>query len=204
MRVVALEPSEALANLASGEGAATTVITAAFRQNYEAYSDAERQDLLDGIERMARGEVDGEEKEGRRSVTRAFAALRTIGLDPEISAPEAREIPARLLRIYRESDRHLSKSLAVLRLGEMLGRYPEHADDIEEVMVSVASAPFSSDRVHPQTALDALRRGGEAGIPVLRRLHEQSAVQHPGSLAYLRKLAERGFPLERVGAGPPR
>jgi hypothetical protein len=81
---------------------AASVITAAFRQNYCEYSDAARQELLDGLERIARDDTE-HAGQNRRRMTAAFSVLAVIALDPTITAPEAGEIPIRLLRIYRES-----------------------------------------------------------------------------------------------------
>jgi hypothetical protein len=102
-------------------------------------------------------------------------------------------VPARLLRIYAQSERVESKALAVGVLGAMLARYPGYRPEVEEILFSVASEPFKQGSVHPQTALDALVQAGEAGIPLLRRLHEEQAVQGEGARVYLRELARRGF-----------
>lgn len=186
-----VDVSEALASLKEDRWYATSLITAAFRERYRAYSDTERQELLDGVERIARS---ARETIHDPSVTTAISILAIIALDPSIAAPESREIPRRLMRIYRETDRVNVRSLAIMRLGDMLAVFPEESEEIAEVLTSVASAPFSPGQVHPMIAIDALRNAGEAGLPALRRLHEDNLVQDPATRAHIQALAKNGFP----------
>lgn len=190
-------PESALVRLASGEpdlvSGAGNVVTAAFGQNYARYSPAERQRLLDGVERIARGEAGTDELRTRRSITEAFSILAVTALD-SIPVPEDREIPRRVLRIYRESNGSSSRAQAVYLLAQLLPRYPASRAEIETLLFEVASAPSAPGRVAPISPINALLLyAGEAGIPVLRRLHEQGAVQEPGAAVFLREVAKQGY-----------
>ncbi len=199
--VRAYEPSVALELLASARPGGSTIV-AAFAENYAKYTDAQRQQLLDGVERIARGEVEGPELTIRRAITMSFSILSAIALYPAVVAPEAREIPARLLRIYRQSDRVDAKALALMRLGDMLLLSPREAPEIIRLLEAVASAPPEVGKVSPRTALDALRNAEEAGIPSLRRLYAQDLVKDPIAQMELHDLARRGFPVSPVRPGP--
>jgi hypothetical protein len=191
-----VDPAVALADLASGDverlNKASVSISAAFRDNYTRYSSVDRRLLLDGLERIARGESLTDELGRTRALTTAFAILVTIAMD-STTIPEDREIPTRVLRIYSQADRLDSKALSVSSLGAFLPRFPSERAAIEALLFSVAIAPFAARAVPPQTAIDALLTAGAPGISVLRRLHEENAVKDPGAAAFLREIAKRGY-----------
>lgn len=195
-RVMVVEPATALAQLASGDreliNTASVVIRAAFRENLREYSNEQRRVLLDEVERIARGETQADELGTISALTTAFSILNGIATDT-VSVPEDREIPGRVMRIYAETGRRDSKGLSVSVLGEMLPHYPAERAGIEELLITVASAPPTPDRVPPQTAIDALVNAGEPGVPALRRLHEERSIKEPGAAVYLRELAKTGY-----------
>jgi len=196
VRILTADPATALARLESGEpgqiSEASVVIKAAFRSNYDRYSAAQRQQLLQGVERIARGEAGADDLGITRGVRTAFAILSSIALDT-VSVPEDGDIARRMLRIYQQTSRLDSKALSVSSLGRIASRYPAERAEIDSLLFSVASAPFTPDRVHPRTAIDALLSAGDVGLPVLRRLHEQRAVRDRATALFLRGIAERGY-----------
>lgn len=218
-----LEPAEALAKLASGERTAvrgaTNVISAAFSNdvrdgdllrvgNYDRYTDTQREELLDGLERMASGDLEVP----RRALQGAHTSV-TIIMHPKAPTPDRwkREIPRRLLRIYRGSQTNqnrTAKALVVSSLGDALGLGPPEAPAIEQALYEVATGPSVPDSpgwVAPESAVQALIHSGQAGVPTLRRLHEEGEVQDMMLTARLRILAEDGYPVRRRWApgGPP-
>lgn len=99
------EPSAALEALERGEPGAPMVIRAAFRENHGRYTDAERRELLDGLEAIAARGTDRGEMESVRAVTTAFTLLRSVALRSAEAAVESREIPMRILAsMSRRSD----------------------------------------------------------------------------------------------------
>lgn len=186
-----------LARLSSGDpeqfSQATRTIGSAFRGEYARYSNTHRRLLLDGLQRLAGGAgAGGDEVANRRSTIASFSLLRSIATD-SIAIPEDREIPQRVLRIYRESSRIESQGMALFLLGKLMASYSDDRPAIEALLVSIASADFSPGKVHPQTAVDALMEGGDAGVAVLRRLHEDGSVRNPEVSIFLRELARDGY-----------
>lgn len=220
--ISAPEPADALSMLASGTSAdmrqAATVIRAAFRKdradgevirvgNYEKYSAHQRQQLLDGLERIAIGTG---VPHTSTAPDRALAILNTIAFDPAVDVAEESEIPGRLLRIYSRTTSRAVRSLAVLMLGDVASLTPPETPQILELLEEIATtAPltmnaighqvWAPEQVRAQTAIDALVNAGPQGISVLRRLHEDRSVNDAAARAALDAYAARGFPLERRG-----
>lgn len=169
-----------------------------FNEHYSSYTDAQRQQLLDGLDRIARGDVDADEVTVRRAMSRAFSALTVVGLDSTgnpTGIPEGREIPARVLRIYRETGRVEAKGMVIGSLRELIPRYPgPPAQEMMDLLVSVATAPeWTPDMVVPSEAIFQLLMMGGPAIPVLRRLHEEGAVKDVEARVFLREMAKRGY-----------
>lgn len=202
IEITALRPQEALSKLESGDqrtlNGAAAVITAAFGQNLDKYTPAQRRELLDGVERLALGQADtGEAPE--RAVRTAFAILNTLALDPSIKPVERREIPGRLMRIFHQSQSRECRTLAVYSLGEILASAPTEAPAIGRILTSVASGSPGPGSVPPRAALDALLNAGEQGVPLLRWLHDEGSVQDAEVRAFLNEHARRGYPVRRKG-----
>lgn len=199
--VPVVEPAKILGYLESGEQEAMLGVyaatRAAFRQHYEKYTDAQRQELLDGLERVARGEVEGPELNREVAIRSATVLLELIGTDTTVVAPEAREIPRRLLRVHHQTkDPHIRSSI-LLTLGDLVQIDPPEAPEILALLAKYLTAPpdRGPDDVPPATALDALIDAGAAGVPVLRRLHEEGAVKDPVADMSLRYHARMGYPV---------
>lgn len=213
-----LGPAEALSMLASGEpralNEASAAIGAAFARdvnsseavvvgNYNQYTDDQREDLLDGLERIARGDrLSGDVVSNRKAIAAAHAVLLGL-MHPRAATPQAykRRIPGLLVRIYQEAQEQPAEALTVSDLGYALGERPAEASAIEEILYKVASAQPSSTSVPPQAAIEALENAGPAGVATLRRLHEQNAVRDMMARAHLAKLAENGYPVRKVWPG---
>jgi hypothetical protein len=191
------DPSIALQQFASPSehlrNGGMNVIFGAFERNYSAYTASQRQVLLDGLTSMASDPRTGSEPLNIRVMTRSFAMLRTIAMDTAIHAGEAQQIGARLLRIYRTSPRVLSRSMAVLQMGELLDKGWAETAAMEHVLRVVASAPRGPDSVHPETAVTALLKAGPRGSAILRDLYTSDSARDPRVRAHLRGLAKYGF-----------
>ncbi len=206
-----LNPSEALTMLSGGDPltirGASRVISAAFSQddsteaamrigNHGRYTDPQREELLRSLEQIA----GGGSGLTLRSVMAAHATLVGI-LHPQAPTPARwkREIPGALLRIFHESQDGVARALAVSSMGDALGLRPREAQAIAQALYEVAAAVprRSSGAVAPSAAVNALMSAGEAGVPTLRRLHEEGAVKDAMLAARLRILAEQGYPVQR-------
>jgi hypothetical protein len=84
------EPADALAMLEGGINI-SSVVMAAFAENYEKYTDVQRQELLDGVVLIARGDKVGHGVQTRRAVRSAFSILNGLYIHPKGVAPEVRE-----------------------------------------------------------------------------------------------------------------
>lgn len=201
-QVPVFDVDTSLAMLSSGDpdrlNYASIRITRAFRQDYTVYSNADRQSLLDGVERVARGEAGTDDLTRTRALTVAFPILQVIALDT-FPVREDAEVPPRVLRIYEQTGNPSSRGLAVNLLADLLPHYPQYGRQIEAVLYSAASAPWVPGNVTPETVIDALTRAGVPGIALLRRLHDENAVRDGNAAMYLRELARRGYPRQ----GPP-
>jgi hypothetical protein len=188
-----------LAMLSSGDpdrlNSASIRIMRAFQMDHAAYSNADRQRLLDGMERVALGEAGTGELARTRALRVAFSMLRVIALDTFPTGEDA-GIALRVLRIYEQSPR--ARGLAVSLLADFLAHYPQYQSEIEALLFTAASTP-QVPGVAPQTVIDALTRAGDPGIALLRRLHDENAVRDGNAAMYLRELARRGYPRQ----GPP-
>jgi len=191
-------PDTIIALLASGDsdrrngGAAGA--RAAFTRNHSLYTAVQRQRILDGLERIARGDISGDELSVTRSITRAFSALVLIALDT-VPVPEDREIPIRLLRIYREAGTEVPRGLVVRTMGDLIPRYAGTpvVQDMLDLLEAVATDTWTPDKVTPAAAVDELIDAGPAALPLLHRLNNDRAVKDPQARAYLREMAKRGF-----------
>lgn len=197
--VKARAPSAALAALESGDPAVVSVIAAAFRENYSEYTDAERNALLDGVEAIAAGRVEGPNVSPHRSRRAAFSILAILALDSLITAPERNEVPARLMRIFETGEPLESRLLAVLNLGDVLSREPAESATILELLTFISTSPGAVRGVPPAVAVEALLAAGPIAVPTLRELHETGAIRDPQTRVWLSKLAERGFSTGRGG-----
>ncbi len=196
-------PDTILALLASGDSdrrnGGSAGVRAAFTRNHSLYTDAQRQRILDGLERIVRGDIAGDELNVIRSMRTAFSALVLIALDT-VAVPEDREIPTRLLRIYREARTVRPKGLVVRRMGDLIPRYAGNpvVQDMLDLLEAVATDTWTPDKVSPAAAVDELIDAGPAALPLLRRLNDERAVKDPQARVYLREMAKRGF---RKGGG---
>lgn len=211
-----VEPGEMLARLWSGTPNISVAITAAFKKdrkindsgifkgNYDRYTDAERREILDGVERIAQG-VEGDKLTVIHAKMEAFSVLSAVARDPELS--EAYEIPDRLLRIYEHAKTDDIKGTAVWALGRVLRDSPTASPRIIELLVSLVNQPVTTRQqgyhgtvqvvegpVHPDDALDALLGACEAGVAVLRRLNaNRGAIKHDDVRARIDSLSREGF-----------
>lgn len=197
-------PETALARLAAGE-LSPSVIVAAFEENREQdgrlrlgnraeYTDADRTMLLDGIEELITSVPRGSGLD--RGVTDGFTTYGIIALGLWDSAPEAREIPSRLLRIYERSDNETSRSLALSHLAVILPLDPPESAAIMEILVTVATRPtLLPGEPDPSTGVNALMQACEAGAATLQRLLDEGAITDRSARLFAEDFAARGFPI---------
>lgn len=207
---------ELLARLKSGKINVSNAITSAFEKdrqindstlilgNYSRYSDAERREMLDGVELIARG-VEGDPVTVVRAKMEAFGVLSTLADDPELS--EAYAVPDRLLRIYDHTKTDDVKRTVVWALGRALRHSPTASPRIVKLLVSLVNQPVVTRQqglhgtvqavegpVHPDEALDALLSACEVGVPVLRQLQaNRGAIKHDVVRARVDSLGGGGF-----------
>lgn len=197
------EPSKLLAQLASGDlmtrARASNLIAYAFGDRFDYYSDADRQLLLDGVERVARGDFDDDSSTLNPSLN---GMSRLIGLvAPAVPESVRREVPTRVIRIYEETGRRSVRSAAVTWMGHMICMFPGHPDArrMLGILEDVASAPAPAENgVFADTAIEALLIAGPRGVPVLRRLNAEGRVRSLQAAAWLRELARIGFPRDHA------
>lgn len=187
-----LTPDSILTMLRSVEGGTVVSgrqwVSSVFGRRYEEYTAADRQELLDGIERLARGGMDPP----RPGTSRAFAIFESI-VRIEADLAEAREVPDRVIRVFKESEDVVARSLAVRLMGRLYPHVPEARAQFRQLLIEVAIGLHLPDRVQPLTAIDALQYGGEPAIPILRQLHEEELVHDRAARVRLRHLGERGY-----------
>jgi len=158
------------------------------------FTDVQRQELLDGLEAIAREEPALDLAPG--AMASAFSTLISIALHPDYDPPpEAAEIPARMLRIHREAATRRSRGLATFNLGLLLRTRPPESPEIEELLLEQASGP---DAVRALTSIQALMAACEAGIPAVRRLHEEELVRDWMNSLVVRRVAEAGYTIEAM------
>lgn len=168
--------------------------------NYARYTDAERQQFLDGLERIASVGVDQDAR------SRAFLELTLIGAHTNSLAPQAREVPGRLLRIYAQTQIRESKWAAISILGEVLRTSPRQSPEIIKLLVSLIKQPvttqetlegtqqYETENVAPYQALDALFSACQVAVPVLRELYAaRDAIPDDETRARIEQVAETGF-----------
>lgn len=170
------------------------------RGNYSRYTDAERAQFLDAVERIAR---EGADLDAR---TAAFRELDLIGRHRYSTAPQAGEVPQRLMRIYKQTTIRESKWAAISSLGEILRTGATQSEEIIELLVSLIKQPVTSEQtiegtkqyptkmVYPTDALDALFSACNAGVPTLRELYaDRAAIPYEEARGQLEEAAENGF-----------
>jgi hypothetical protein len=209
----ALPPETALARMAAGE-LSPGAIVAAFEEdgvrdgvlgNREAYSDEERTLLLDGIEDLI--------TLGPRSptgldlgVTYGFVAYTSIAAGLWDSAPEAREIPGRLLRVYERTDSGPVRSATIRTLAQILPLDPAESAAITDLLVTIASQPASQPGIPmPVVGVGALMAACEPGVVALRSLLDEGAITERDARAMAEGYSARGFPVnEAMSRSGPR
>lgn len=211
------EPAEMLARLESGKVNVSVGITEAFKGdrqindstlilgNYDRYTDAQRDEILDGVERIAQG-VEGGGLTVANAKMEAFSVLSALANDPELS--ETYEIPDRLLRIYDHAKTDDVRGTVVWALGRVLRNSPTASPRIVKLLVSLVNQPVvirhrgfmhgsvqvAGGPVHPDDAVDALLSACEAGVPVLRQLQaNRGAIKLDAVRARVDSLARAGF-----------
>lgn len=210
-----VEPAEALQALV--DGTARRTILWAFRRDlpetdmrreghYDRYTSAQRRQLLDGLERIAIQASPRPPGNTYDPANEAVSLLKEIGLYLRDVAPEAREIPARLLRIYDRAETSIEDSTrrSVMRmsaldgLAKLLALGPAESEEIIDLLWDVATGPGPPEDLPVYDGVRAFLKTCDVGVPYLRRLHDEGLVQHAETAAWLRGLAERGFPVEEI------
>lgn len=201
------EAAEVLARIEQGDIRSIS-IRSAFEMdgNYAQYTDAERQQFLDGLERIARA---GADQSARSAV---FLELTLIGTHPNGKAPQAREVPRRLLRIYEQTTIRESKWAAISILGEILPSAPAESAKITELLISLVKQPvttqqtiegtqqYQTETVAPYQALDALFSACGVAVPVLRQLYAtRDDIPDDETRARIEEAGEQGFDPARFG-----
>jgi hypothetical protein len=199
-----MTPEEVIAALRSGHAHGGYILRA-FREDLvlphrtipgdrARFSDAQRQELLDGLEAI--GREDPALDLGTGAIAGAFSTLISIALHPDYDPPpEAAEIPGRVLRIHREAGTRGAKGLATFNLGVLLRTRPPESPEIEQLLLDQASG---EDTVLALTSISALMAACEAGIPAIRRLHEEGLVRDWMNSHGVRRVAEAGYTLEAM------
>ncbi len=201
-------PGEALALLDGGRwaGQGRAIILAAFHEspirgegaggNRRFYSDADRRQLLDGVEQAAMGNVGGDASAVRQAIFEGMIVLRTLGIDLRDTAPESEEIPSRVLRVFEETQSSTAKSVGLHLLGDLLAFRPPNSSGIADVLFNVASGRYAG--LAPESGILVLLAACDAGRPTLRRLYREQVM--PGGVwnVWFRDLAERDFPTEEM------
>jgi len=200
-RVVA--PEDALAMLRANEGGSGYILRAfhddvvlpqrTIPGDRARFTDAQRQVLLDGMEAIAR--EDPALDLASEASGRALSTLSGIALHPDYDPPEATEIPARMLRIHREAATRRSRGLATFYLGLLLRVRPPESPEIEQILLEQASG---ADAALALTSIQALMAACEAGIPAVRRLHEEELVRDWMNSLVVRRVAEAGYTIEAM------
>lgn len=201
---VAPEAAEVLAKLEQGDFRSISV-RSAFEMdgNYAQYTDAEREQFLDALERIAR------EGSDRRARTAAFTELSFIARSPRSTArqaPQAQQVPSRLLRVYEQTTIRDSKWEAIYGLGRVLRTSPKESPQITKLVVSLIKQPVTSkwtlegtkqyqtEAVAPYEALDALFWACEVAVPTLRQLYaDRSSIADDETRTRIEEAADQGF-----------
>jgi len=200
-----LPPETALARMAAGD-LSPFAIVAAFeedrvqdgvtrRGNRDSYTDADRTLLLDGIEEL----ITTNPPSFDRGVSYGFTAFVGIAMGLWESAPEAREIPGRLLRIYEGTDSGDVQARAIVYLASILPLEPSESAAITELLVTIASQPASQlGRPAPVDGVRALMVACEPGASALQSLLDESAITEPLARGMAEGYSARGFPEDEV------
>lgn len=152
------------------------------------YSLEERRRLLDGIERVATGEVAG-------GLAQAIGLLGRLARNPRLTAPEAREGQARLVRVYRTTSRPDARRFVMMELAYFVAE-PGFSD--EAVMGVFEDAVWGDSGIAEGALVDALLRACENGTEMLRRMHEEGVIRDHVVHARLRNLVADDFPREAM------
>jgi hypothetical protein len=209
----ALPPETALARMAAGE-LSPGAIVAAFEEdgvrdgvlgNREAYSDEERTLLLDGIEDLITLGPRGD-PELDRGVSYGFVAYSAIAHYLWDSAPEAREIPERLLRVYERTDSRSVRSSTIFHLALILPLDPAESPAITDLLVTIASQPTAQPgSPMPVTGVEALKVACEPGVVALRSLLDEGAITEWAARITAEGYSARDFPVnEALSRSGPR
>lgn len=158
------------------------------------YSSSERMDMLS---RAAEEVVEsGKEEVVARGI---LTGMWTVAMDPQISVPEARAVPALLLGIFSTTDVPSIRSQVILMLGDILGTGPAEFDRIAEVLIETARGPVGGD-VPPPVALDAIYGACERAPELLRQLAEGD-IQSPEVRRRVYLAEQEGFPVYQFSPG---
>lgn len=201
--------SEILDAMAEGQMGAVSGAVQAFQRtrtegtntilgNYERYSDADRQLLLDGMEEIASGDRrSGDRATALRAQVASFTAFASIARGSWDTTPEAREIPGRLLRIYERADHSSPRNSAVFMLGELLAHGPPESPSILALLFELAAGPWvSTSEPGPEMAVRALIASCDVGRDTLLRLSVDNLVTDAAAAMLLREAADQGFSRE--------
>ncbi|MGH7576527.1 MAG: hypothetical protein ACREM1_15555 [Longimicrobiales bacterium] len=195
------ESAEVLARLERGDIRSIN-IRSAFEMdgNYARYTDGERQQFLDALERIARGGADQSARDA------AFTELSLIARSPRTTALQAQEIPSRLIRIYEQTTIRESKWDAIYNLGRVLRTSPRESPQITRLLVLLIKQPvttretiegaqqYQTETVASYQALDALFSACDVAVPVLRQLYaERVAIPDDETRARIEEAADQGF-----------
>lgn len=186
-QVWAPEVEELLERLERGEPIGTFVLRA-FRPDYaseetgqivqntyDRYSDQERLELLDGLERALRGEADWADDLAKvRTQRHASAVLRGLAYDERAVEPEQWDIPGRLVRVYREADDHTARGRALFSLARLLAHEPPQAAEIRDLLRRAARGDGGLDQT---TVLGNLLQACEDGMVILREIHSEGLIE---------------------------
>jgi hypothetical protein len=124
---------------------------------------------------------------------KANGILLGLVADPGVREMYGRDVVARLIRIYRQSPRPHVRGVAVLTLGRAIC-FGDAGPEAEAVLLEVAMGDAGAV-VHPEVGLVAVTMAGEHGIPLLRRLNEESAVLDQFIRVQVQHLAKAGYPV---------
>ena len=197
--VVAREPSVAIRNLQSGDldsiFSGHLVASEAFRSNRSRYTVGQLKELLDGLEQTAAGDFVGSDHQVRTGMREARAVLIGLFVDSAVRGLEGKEVPERLMRIYRGSSRVDARGLALMSLGRVLCYGDANAEEIGSILVGLGKRQRATGEISPWIAVEALKTAGENGRPLLRQLHQSGEVLDPMLAAHLDRLSLADFPL---------
>jgi hypothetical protein len=201
-RPPAVPVAEALELLASGRyaGRGGMVIRAAFHDeplprathpgNRDAYTGAERRQMLQAVEQAFLGRVGRDAEARRQAQMQADLFLHFLVWNIHQMAPEAREVPRIALRLFHQAEDVAVRSNALSLLAAILPLGPPEAEEIREVFKDAIRGRY--DKTLPSISFRHLLKACDAGLAIIEELDREGVRLEGAWHGWIPHVVEQG------------